>query len=307
MIIICVISVSISLSYRKDMHWLGTAFGALVFIISLPVICVVVIKVGDTEDQVAATRLVSSQDDYQDYDTEDCGDDESQQILFDGNCLPKQDLTKGCWVSAQCSSQNSVCRRPSGRHLHSLHHDLWQAYLKANRSSRFIPGRCGCNDEFVLQSESGDRLVCASRTIGSPCRSNYECGKRTRFSVCENKKCICIPAGYQYDRASDQCTPTDSRMGCENGSCPHPLFRGTYGELCFYGFTASMGLVLAFWLTFCFCGRSITSTYDPVVFTAPLTHDPTDYPSDDDEPPPDYESATMSTIPVKYPDEAILP
>ena len=228
-----------------------------------------------------------------------CGETE---VRVGETCLPSQGVGSGCWVSAQCATPNSVCRRPSGRILSTLREDLWDAYVRANRSSRFVPGKCGCTDDFAIRATAeGEEaeLICVARTIGAACRSNYECGKRSRFSACIDKKCACLSPHYLYERATDQCTPAVTQIACGNNSCPRLWFGGTFGELCFYGFSASMTLVLAFWLTFCFCSRLSASDYEavPVVAQFPL-EPPLQHLSYSDDPP-SYESATTLATEVK--------
>ena len=240
-----------------------------------------------------------------------CGD---EAVRVDGVCLPKQGLMTGCWVSAQCSAGHSACRRPSGRLLSSLHADLWQASRSANDSSSFVPGKCLCTDAFVLRATAaGDsEVACVPRTIGGPCRSNYECGRRTRFSVCTNKKCVCISPDYHYEHSTDQCVADVSKAACDNGSCPFLSFGGTYGELCFYGFSASMTLVLAFWLTFCFCSHPDTAagtSYEPVHAEMAADRD-RDKEFDLDmygDEPPSYEAATRTEVKRKISQASAVP
>jgi hypothetical protein len=251
---------------------------------------------------------------------------EAYVIEWEGVCLKNASLGEPCWVSQQCSSvtPHTACLRSSGRILHDIFEPLWEVFIKSEGNSKYIPGKCGCDPEYKLQvvlnsgfyGLSGPAFnTCVPRSIGSSCRTNYECASKTRFSRCQEKKCVCPSPDYEHQYSSDECISTkkettiDCLQDIENGSCvTTEKEKGMWSRIRwssdvagFLGFAASMSLVVLVWYTCCqFSGSGDSDEYDYTSGSAAwlregdfsdLGEDQED--DDTDEDPPSYEDAVI--------------
>lgn len=164
-------------------------------------------------------------------------------VPVDGICLPEQqNLTQGCWITAQCKAEGSVCRDPAGRYIYTVPNKQWEAYKLGNRTDGLVPGKCECRAALVMQTvpqTNGTRLICSERKIGSTCRSHYECGQRVRFSDCKHSRCVCSRPHYAYERATDLCIPAGTKIASKktpSSDDPHLLLPATLGHQSFLTF-----------------------------------------------------------------------
>ncbi|KAI1300023.1 hypothetical protein HDE_03606 [Halotydeus destructor] len=166
-----------------------------------------------------------------------------------------------CWLSSQCTDYPlGSCRRPlSGRILDDILEPLWEAYVDSNGSERFTPGRCRCARGHRNESRDQGHVVCVKRTIGSSCKTSYECSSRTAYSDCSARLCQCFD-GFEYNSALDSCSKAATldhmagQLDCDHLEagllCPvnrtiQFLIKENFANL--IGFSASMGFILLAW------------------------------------------------------------
>ena len=245
----------------------------------------------------------------------------------DGICLKNvSSLGEGCWVTKQCITPNSACSRSSGRILHDIFEPLWEVYVQSNGSNKYIPGKCTCHPDFKLQVVSIEQRLfgvpgslsnsCIPRSIGSFCRTNYECASKARFARCQDKKCVCPSPEYELQVSTDECIAMRRAAEClqdnESATCipgsketgtPFSYFKWTDDVAGFVGFAISMTVVFCVWSVCCKlsnlsasdeCDYSpgVNSSYSPGVNYFAEEDETGD---DDDDDPPSYDDVVKKS------------
>lgn len=234
-------------------------------------------------------------------------------VPVDGVCLPEQEsLTTGCWITAQCKAEGSVCRGPTGRYIFSVPNKQWEAYKLGNRTDKLTPGKCECRAALVIRSIdgiNGTQLDCSERKIGSTCRSHYECGQRVRFSECKHWRCVCSRPDYAYERGTDQCIPAGKKIASKNKASPHDLLvPATLGHQSFVAFLLCMTVLLTCgYLTVARGPKAAIDTrpkvYEDVKFQKVSAKDKAK--AKDEDKPPSYEQVVAEEVKLLVPDHHI--
>lgn len=196
-------------------------------------------------------------------DNSGCRCRDGYPIQVDGVCLKNvTNIGEPCWVSDQCRSiEHSACIRSSGRVLEEVFDPLWEAFVRSNRSEKFIPGKCACSENYKVFTKDDGSKTCIHREIGSRCMTSYECARKVRYSLCSQKdrKCVCPETGYRYSPHTDECIPLVKSIpvaDCSNdGSCsvtaPGGLTDFSISEMStVIGFGLSMIFILGVWFVF---------------------------------------------------------